>query len=240
MKHVECVEDYFLEGTFIESCNCRVVCPCWLNDNPTEDHCAGFFAWRFDGASEIAGQPIDGYSVVVVSVHSDTRRGGSSEGVVFVDHRLQSTVAGGALVEAFAIDEGTERTDPLADLAPTLGVPVAHRYADISIGKRVDGWTVSVSDGAHLVVEALLSQAVYDASATPLVMKGTALDKELGVADIDDYVGFTAHRAERIGLHVAPLANANSDLVGRSGMSGPFRYDHRRGHHRPSRHRRVR
>lgn len=35
-----------LSGQFIETCDCKSLCPCWADDYPDEDHCTGLFAWQ--------------------------------------------------------------------------------------------------------------------------------------------------------------------------------------------------
>ncbi|WP_396415809.1 DUF1326 domain-containing protein [Kocuria sp.] len=37
--------DYTLTGEFLEACDCTVICPCWVDDDPTEGHCTGFVLW---------------------------------------------------------------------------------------------------------------------------------------------------------------------------------------------------
>lgn len=212
--------NYLLQGSFIESCNCRVVCPCWVDDRPTEDHCAGFFAWTFDDESVVDDLSVAGAHIVVVTVHSDRRRGGESEAVIFVDDRLDKTRRK-ALVGVFSIDD-PGRTDPVADLAPTLGTPIEVFAATISVEPTTAGVDVRVRHGESTMIDAVLSRTIFDQGTTALTLGGTALDREMGVAP--GHV-FTAHRAKRLSLHVATLPDASSDLVGRSGMTGSFRYD---------------
>lgn len=239
---------YHLTGRFIECCNCKIVCPCWVDDTPTEDHCAGFFAWTFDEDCQIDGYDVSHRHVVVVTVHSDRSRGGSSESVIFVDDRLDDVPAA-TLAAAFAMDD-PERTDPLADLRTVLGDPVARTSARIRIdevtdddsghrrwGKRRrrtrrpgpprDGYCVRVSVPSandaedEPLVAATLYPEMFDQSAIPLTLAATALDKEMG-----SHQGVTAHRTETLLLRVAALAGAGTELQGRSGMVGQFRYLH--------------
>ncbi|MFT4164933.1 MAG: DUF1326 domain-containing protein [Microlunatus sp.] len=215
---------YHLTGRFIECCNCKVVCPCWVDDKPTEDHCAGFFAWTFRAGSTIEGADVSDRHVVVVSVHGDRRRGGTSESVVFVDDRLDEVTAD-ALLDTFAIYPDDERDDPVAELKEVLGFPVARLRATIRIdritssGDRKPGFSVRVALANEVVVKAITDPEVFDKNSRPLTLTATALDKELGTNG-----GVTAHRAKELNLHVAALPGANTDLVGRSAMVGKFAY----------------
>ena len=39
---------YHLEGRLLEVCNCRVLCPCWIGEDPDNGTCDTIVAWRFD------------------------------------------------------------------------------------------------------------------------------------------------------------------------------------------------
>jgi hypothetical protein len=37
---------YHLEGRLLEVCNCRVLCPCWIGEDPDFGTCDTIIAWR--------------------------------------------------------------------------------------------------------------------------------------------------------------------------------------------------
>ena len=37
---------YKLEGQLLEVCNCRVLCPCWIGEDPDFGTCEGTLAWN--------------------------------------------------------------------------------------------------------------------------------------------------------------------------------------------------
>jgi hypothetical protein len=39
---------YHLEGRLLEVCDCKVLCPCWIGEDPDNGTCDGFLAWHFD------------------------------------------------------------------------------------------------------------------------------------------------------------------------------------------------
>ena len=39
---------YQLEGRLLEVCNCRVLCPCWIGEDPDFKTCDTIVAWHFD------------------------------------------------------------------------------------------------------------------------------------------------------------------------------------------------
>ena len=39
---------YTLTGSFIEACDCFIVCPCWVDEDADDGHCTGLVAWSLD------------------------------------------------------------------------------------------------------------------------------------------------------------------------------------------------
>ena len=39
---------YQLEGRLLEVCNCRVLCPCWIGEDPDYGTCDTIIAWHID------------------------------------------------------------------------------------------------------------------------------------------------------------------------------------------------
>jgi len=39
---------YHLEGRLLEVCDCRVLCPCWIGEDPDNGTCESMQAWHFD------------------------------------------------------------------------------------------------------------------------------------------------------------------------------------------------
>jgi hypothetical protein len=47
------ITSYALRGDFIESCDCFDLCPCWVDDDPDEDHRTGLVVWKLGEGSTI-------------------------------------------------------------------------------------------------------------------------------------------------------------------------------------------
>ena len=43
---------YHLEGRLLEVCNCRVLCPCWIGEDPDFGTCDTIVAWHFDKGND--------------------------------------------------------------------------------------------------------------------------------------------------------------------------------------------
>lgn len=206
---------YSLTGTFVECCNCHVICPCWVDDEPDEDFCAGLFAWSFDPGSTIEGHDVGERSVVSVTMHGDSRRGGQSTSAVYVDDRITPEVAD-LLVQAF----GGRAGGPLADLAEVTGTVVDGARATVSVTSQPAGWEVRVQSGASQLVLAQGAPRRFDLGPAPLTLTHTALSAELGIGD----GAVVAQEGALLQVEVAALPGPSVDVVGRSGMAGRFRY----------------
>lgn len=207
---------YHLSGTFVEACNCTLVCPCWVDDEPSEDFCAGLFAWTFAPGSTIEGHDVGDRHVVSATVHGDARRGDGSESAIFVDERLDRAVAD-LLVTAFAGRGG----GPLADLAEVTGEHDVAGPAAITVAAEGAGFGIRVVSGGTQVVAVDGRPRRFDSSAKPLTLAHTALSHELGIGD----AAVTAAVTRELALDVAALPGPPIEVEGRSGMTGPFRYD---------------
>src|SRR5205823_12452561 len=42
---------YQLEGRLLEVCSCKILCPCWVGEDPDFGTCDGVLAWHFDKGS---------------------------------------------------------------------------------------------------------------------------------------------------------------------------------------------
>jgi len=219
---------YLLNGTFVEACDCRLMCPCWTDDEPDDGHCTGLFAWSLDTGSTVDGLAVAGARVVCVTTHLGRRRGQAAEentvSVVFVDPvdlpEADRDVAVGALGLAFS----GKRLGPLEDLAAVNGTVVLVDPAGIAITETGDDVTVTVTDlhGTQPVL-ATLRPARFDGREA-LTLRRTALSKELGITDEETV---TAHHSDTLTIRAAVLPGGFVEVTGRSGMRGPFHYVHK-------------
>lgn len=210
---------YDLTGVFVECCNCRIVCPCWVEDEPTEDFCAGLFAWHFASGSRIEGRDVADRTIVSVTMHGDSRRGSGSESAVYVDDRLDAATAD-LLITAFTGAGG----GPLADLAGVTGDVVDTGRARVIAERDDEAWSIRVNTpGGATIAQAEGSPTRFDQNSEPLRLTDTALSQEMGIGSRP----VVSQRTSRFVLDVAALPGPAVDYVGRSGMTGPFRYVNR-------------
>jgi hypothetical protein len=215
--------DYNISGDFIETCDCFLMCPCWVDDDPDEGHCTGLFAWQLGARSRIDGVDVSGRTVVSVSTHTGNRRGGGTATALFIDADA-STDQLVLLGQAFSGELG----GPLSDLAAVSGAVLQRERAEIAIEPDGDHWQVTVAgtpangaDGEVTLVHATGGDRIFEGEDEPLVLRRTALGKELGVPSGTDV---TAQQGEQLAVHLAALPGAYVEVTGRSGMRGRFAY----------------
>jgi hypothetical protein len=56
---------YHLEGRLLEVCDCKVLCPCWIGEDPDNGTCQGFLAWHFD-RGDVGGVDVSGRTVAAM------------------------------------------------------------------------------------------------------------------------------------------------------------------------------
>lgn len=211
--------DHHLTGTFIESCDCFVICPCWVDEEADEGHCTGLVAWHVAPGSTIGGRDVGDLRVVCVTVHGAQRRGGSSRTVVYVDRAALPDQAG-LLARAFAGRLG----GPLAGLAAVSGDVLATEAAEIIVTDDGDGWSVRVrpEPGAAETVSASGTAELFDDAAAPMTLSSSALAAEFGMGDR----AATSQTSDIFRVGIAALPGGYVDVTGRSGMTGAFSYQH--------------
>ena len=53
---------YRLQGSLLEVCTCKILCPCWVGEDPDLGDCKSVMAWHFDQGTidgvDVAGRTI--------------------------------------------------------------------------------------------------------------------------------------------------------------------------------------
>ena len=57
---------YHLEGRLLEVCNCRVLCPCWIGEDPDFGTCDTIVAWHFDKGT-VDGVDVSGHTIAMIA-----------------------------------------------------------------------------------------------------------------------------------------------------------------------------
>jgi hypothetical protein len=118
---------YDIEGTLLEACSCKVLCPCWIGEDPDGGSCSAINAYHFDRGT-IAGIDVTGLNCVrVVLIPGNVLTPNSWTQVMFVDDSASDEQVQ-AIVDMFEGRLG----GPLADLAGFVRETLAVERARIS------------------------------------------------------------------------------------------------------------
>jgi hypothetical protein len=116
---------YHLEGDLLEVCDCKVLCPCWIGEDPDNGTCQTALAYRIEKGT-IEGIDVSGLCFgTAVFVPGNVLKGGWRS-VRYVDDRATPDQEA-ALLRLFRGQLG----GPVADLAALVGEEVDARRAPI-------------------------------------------------------------------------------------------------------------
>jgi hypothetical protein len=106
---------YQLEGQLLEVCTCKVLCPCWIGEDPDGGTCDGVVAYHVDKGT-VNGVDVSGLSFVFLNRIPGNILKGNWRVVLYVDDKATPQQQE-ALLNAF----GGKLGGPLADLAQLIG-----------------------------------------------------------------------------------------------------------------------
>ena len=75
---------YHLEGRLLEVCNCNVLCPCWIGEDPDHGTCDTIVAWRIDKGT-VDGVDVGGTTIAAVAHVPGNILQGNWKAAIFVD-----------------------------------------------------------------------------------------------------------------------------------------------------------
>jgi hypothetical protein len=144
----ESASGYQFQGTLLEACNCDVLCPCWIGEDPDNGTCQSVVAYHFDSGT-IRGVDVSGLTLACVVFIPGNVLAGNWQQAMFVDDQATDEQMQ-AIVDAFSGKLG----GPLADLSQLVGERVGVARAPISHEVLEGRGTLSVGgDKVHAVME---------------------------------------------------------------------------------------
>ena len=138
---------YDLEGRLLEVCDCNVLCPCWIGEDPDNGTCQSALAYGIDKGT-IDGIDVSGLNFAVAAFIPGNVLAGNIRMVRYVDDRATPEQEA-ALLAAFR----GERGGPLADLAQLVGEEVDARRAPITFTVEEGKGTLKIGDGVAAEME---------------------------------------------------------------------------------------
>ena len=201
---------YHLEGSLLEVCNCNILCPCWVGEDPDPGTCDAAQAWRIDRGT------IDGIDV-------------SGRIIALINHIPGNVLAGNWMV-AFYVDDGAtpaqqealiavwtgKKGGPVADLAGLFGEVRAIERVPITFLVEGGKGTLRIGGGMTPIAEAELLP-FQGATGTTTTLLDTVFST---IPGSPAYVG----KAARFRRNSSQLGFKDIDLSGHNAIQGSFRF----------------
>jgi hypothetical protein len=197
---------YLLEGRLLEVCDCGVLCPCWIGEDPDNGTCDSALAYQID-KGVIEGVDVSGLAFAVAAHIPGNILAGGYQVVRYVDDRATPEQER-AILRAFNGDLG----GPLADGARLVGEVVAVKRARITFTVEQGKGVLIIDDVVDIALEPYRGP---DGAVTTLHNSIFST-----IPGSPAYVGKAAHYSGRV-----PELSWNIDLRGRNGIQGLFRFE---------------
>jgi hypothetical protein len=138
---------YKLEGSMLEVCNCNVLCPCWIGEDPDRGFCDSALSWHFDTGT-VDSVNVSGLTIALAVHIPGNVLNGNWRAVVYVDERATSEQHE-ALLSVFTGKQG----GPVADLVGLVGEVVAVERAPITFETHEGKGTLRIGTTVHAELE---------------------------------------------------------------------------------------
>src|SRR6266567_2796200 len=157
---------YHLEGRLLEVCDCRVLCPCWIGEDPDNGTCDSVLAYRFD-AGTIDGIDVTGRTIAMVAHIPGNVLNGNFRIALYLDQGA-SDAQQEALVNVYSGKLG----GPVAELAKLVGEVVSVERVPIVFDVKEGRGTLTVGDISHAALGHNLDLSGHNALQSTFVFDG--------------------------------------------------------------------
>ena len=138
---------YELEGRLLEVCNCQVLCPCWIGEDPDPGTCDTIVAYHFDKGN-IEGVDVSNRTVAIIAHLPGNILKGNWRIALYVDDRTTPQQQE-AILKVYTGKLG----GPVADIAKLVGEVVTVERAKIAFEVHGGEGTISIGDFAYAELE---------------------------------------------------------------------------------------
>jgi hypothetical protein len=154
---------YHLEGRLLEVCNCRVLCPCWIGEDPDYKTCDTIVAYHFDKGT-VDGVDVAGRTIALLAHVPGNILQGNWTAAVYVDDGA-SAAQEKALLDVYTGQKG----GPVADMAKLVGKVVSVQKVPITFTVQGGSGTIKVGDAGFAELEPYKSAAGRTTTLTDTV-----------------------------------------------------------------------
>ena len=129
---------YQLEGRLLEVCNCRVLCPCWIGEDPDYGTCDTIIAWHFDKGT-INGVDVSDRTIALIAHVPGNILQGNWRAAVYLDDRV-TPAQEQAILDVYTGKLG----GPVGDLVKLVGQVVSVEKVPIKFAVQGGKGTIEV------------------------------------------------------------------------------------------------
>jgi hypothetical protein len=138
---------YHLEGRLLEVCDCRVLCPCWIGEDPDNGTCESMQAWHFD-KGHVNGIDMTGRTVGAAFHIPGNVLKGNFRAALYIDDGA-SDEQQQALLDLY----GGKLGGPVAELAKLVGEVVSVERVPITFAVNEGRGTLRIADAGFAELE---------------------------------------------------------------------------------------
>jgi len=138
---------YTLEGRILEVCDCNVLCPCWIGEDPDNGTCDSIIAYHIDQGT-IEGVDVSGLTMAMLAHIPGNVLDGNFRAVAYLADKASQKQMD-ALLAAF----GGRLGGPLEDMAKLVGETVAVVPATIDFRIEEGRGSLKIGDEAEVIME---------------------------------------------------------------------------------------
>lgn len=202
---------YELEGRLLEVCNCNVLCPCWIGEDPDNGTCDAVVAYHVDTGT-VDGVDVSGHTLATLAFLPGNILQGNWKVVVFVDEAATDEQQE-ALLNVFTGKLG----GPLADFAQLIGEVVAVERAPITFTVEEGKGSLRIGSGMTPVVEADMT-SYLGATEKPTTLQETVFST---IPGSPAYVS----KATRYRRNSSNYGLKDIDLENNNAIQGHFKFE---------------
>ena len=133
---------YHLEGSLLEVCNCNVLCPCWIGEDPDNGTCESIMAWNIS-KGEIGGVDVSGRTIGALVNIPGNVLDGNWKAAIYVDDGATDEQHD-AMLSVWSGKAG----GPVADLVQLIGEVVSVERVPIQFEVHAGAGTIKIGDVA--------------------------------------------------------------------------------------------
>jgi hypothetical protein len=202
---------YEIEGRMLEVCDCNVLCPCWIGEDPDGGTCDAVIAYHIDrGTAD--GVDVSGRTFAIVFHSPGNLLQGNWKAAAFVDDESTDEQQD-ALLKVFTGKLG----GPMAEYAQLIGVVVSVERAPITFTVEEGQGTLRIGSEMNPVTEANMDSYV-GATEKPTTLQETAFSS---IPGSPAYVS----KATRYQRNSSDYGLKDIDLEGHNAVQGHFRFE---------------